>query len=412
MSDALQQIVPKQWVLEDGAPAAPGTPCSHLAAELARGLGDDGMRLKLHNTFTALGGMQVADLREEVFKGDVLDALKANGMYPSMLNTIRKHVFGPDLAHGDFKSNSLLVPVGDDNDVHSEKSSLPKFDTSVVIWHFFRSFERYNSLELPNYTKMRIIEALGPINTSSSADAAIGRAVNVLFGFHCVTFKTTYVDTNLKMRYAYILFEFKLNMSLDCLVRKIKTDFSNRRQGRFSNLCFHSAEVENNKAVAQMHQRFPNAVKITTEDGARFFDESISDYDTQFLVDMLCIYNAREIKEEPGPSRCSGSALSNDSHSTSSPSSRHSPVPLLPTLVNATPRAINPSPLAVPTPIPPPKYSGLNITKDGLNPKGAFAKAGFSVSAVEPLAPSALGTVDPNVPGSKAAGKQPVVTLS
>ena len=66
--------------------------------------------------------------------------------------------------------------MGDDNDVHSEKSSLPKFDTSVVIWHFFRSFERYNSLELPNYTKMRIIEALGPINTSSSTDAMVHRA--------------------------------------------------------------------------------------------------------------------------------------------------------------------------------------------------------------------------------------------
>ena len=411
MSDALQQIVPNVWTLEDGAPATPGTPCAHLAAELARGLGDDGLRVKLLKTFTALGGMQVADLREEVFKDDVLDALKANGMYPSMLNTIRKHVFGPDLAHGDFKSNSLLV-VGDDNDVHSEKSSLPKFDTSVVIWHFFRSFERYNELELPNYTKVRIIEALGPINTNSSADAAIGRAVNVLFGFHCVTFKTTYVDTNLKMRYAYILFEFKLSMSLDCLVRKIKTDFSNRRQGRFSNLCFHSAEVENNKAVAQMHQRFPNVVKITTENGARFYDESITEYDTQFLVDMLCVCNARAKKEEPGPSRCCVSALSSDSHTTSSPSSRHSPVPLVPTLDNATPRAVNPSPLAVETPTPLPKFSGAHITKGGLDPKSAFAKAGFSVNAVEPLAPSALGIVDPNVIASKAAGKQPVVPLS
>ena len=103
-----------------------------------------------------------------------------------------------------------------------------------------------------------------------NADLAMGRAVTEVFMGHVITFKTTYVDHDLKQRYSYLLFRINRTMALDALVKKIKHDFSNRRQGRLkATYHFNEKEVVANPAVEELMAAYPDKVKVD-ENGPRY----------------------------------------------------------------------------------------------------------------------------------------------
>lgn len=399
MSEAALVVSPAAlWTLNDGPPAPAATTVRHLANELGSGFGD-GMADKIFQCISACGAITVGDAQTVVIKDDLMEALREAGLKLSFYNTVRKYVFGESTVMGDFQASDAQLAVlssAATEENHSERQGQPRFSTNVVIWDLFGSLERYNSFEFSRPWTARLVEALGPANIGAmGSDVAMGKAMTILFMAHVVVFKNCYVDTHLKCRYAYLMFQLIRSMDLHKLVQKIRTDFSNRRQGRLvAAYHFNAKEVEGNQAVAELTAKHPSKV-IVDDDGLLFMEEGTTDYSSLALINTLCsakplsIARLDELRSASG-----GGASSSNSGTVSMASSpRESPVPALPPpaiLADApaasathkpkpTAKADGKAPL-VPTAAE--RCSGANMK--GLSPASVYSKAGFCPKGAMP----------------------------
>ena len=391
-ADGTQLLLPPEWSIEHGPPAPEFTTVQHLCSEIARGLADPDIGPKLQKALTNCGAMVVRDCRRDVLKEDLADELGNEGLRAaSFVNVLRKYCFGPSPEAGDFTSTEVTTLIRNDSHSDSGRSGQPKFSQEVVIWDLFGSTDRYSLFEFSAPWMVRIVEAMGPMGLSvGNADLAMGRAVTELFMGHVVCFKTCYVDHDLKQRYAYLLFRINRTMALDALVKKIKHDFSNRRQGRLkATYHFNEKEVVNNKAVEQLMAVHPDKVRVD-EEGPMYFAD-VTDYSSKVLVDSMCTgqpvtFDRLEILR---PSSATSLSSSSPTLSASS-STRESPVPLMGPSKGVMAPPIEAKKSTGKRPAPPDAFKGAAIKN--LTPENAFIKAGFTKSPALPLRPIVNGS--------------------
>jgi len=307
-----------QWTLTDGAPAFPETTCKFLACEIANALGDPDMAMPLLKTMAAGGAIVVSDLRE-MYAADLLEALAQNGLKPSIKNTLRRFVFGPNSTR-DFplidRSDSVLSI---DSSCHSEKSTMPKFSTDVSITALFPKMAGYSDVFFPTELNVMISEML----SHSASEAGQTKSLSFLFMFHVVTFKNTYLNTLLKQRYAYLMWILRNVISIEVWKKSVNDGFSNRRQGRIATpYHFHSREVVDNKGFEELQAKFGTKQFFADEEGYKFYPDCVTDFSSSNLVSHLC-------SMKTSSSSCFGRTSSSSSeYGKPSSSGTSSPVPI------------------------------------------------------------------------------------